>query len=215
MDLGVVGDVVAVVAQRRGIKRQQPQRRDAQVLQIVELLRQAAKVADAVVVAVVERADVQLIDDRVLVPLRIDVEMRFRWSDVEPDGAGLLRHREQVVLRILRVVRGSTRTPRGRESTNSAYPAAACRVHHSGDPRSTTRAATRVPAGGATSGSATGRQSRSRPRFTSTRRSSPASPKYRSKNASPASTAPSMRSARCAANTGSSRRKRSRSRCRR
>ena len=56
MDVGVVGDVVAVVAQRRGIERQQPERGDAEVLQVVELLGQAAEVADAVAVAVVERA---------------------------------------------------------------------------------------------------------------------------------------------------------------
>ena len=39
VDLGVVGDVVAVVAQRRGIERQQPERGDAEVLQVVELAR--------------------------------------------------------------------------------------------------------------------------------------------------------------------------------
>ena len=38
VDARVVGDVVAVVAQRRGIERQQPERRDAEVLQVVELL---------------------------------------------------------------------------------------------------------------------------------------------------------------------------------
>ena len=64
----VVGNVVAVVRQWRGIKRQQPQRGDAQVLQIAEILRQAAKIADAVAVAIQERADVKLINDRVLVP---------------------------------------------------------------------------------------------------------------------------------------------------
>ena len=68
VDVGVVGDVVAVVAQRRRIERQQPEGGDAQVLQVVELLRQPAEVADAVAVAVEERADVQLVDDRVLVP---------------------------------------------------------------------------------------------------------------------------------------------------
>ena len=49
-------------------------RRDAEVLQVVELLRQAAEVADAVAVAVVEGADVDLVDDRVLVPERVVVE---------------------------------------------------------------------------------------------------------------------------------------------
>ena len=57
--------------QRRRIERQQPDRVDAEVLDVVELLRQAAEVADAVVVAVEERLDVQLVDDRVLVPERV------------------------------------------------------------------------------------------------------------------------------------------------
>ena len=39
VDVGVVGDVVAVVAQRRRVERQQPERGDAEVLQVVELLR--------------------------------------------------------------------------------------------------------------------------------------------------------------------------------
>ena len=59
VDGGVVGDVVAVVAQRRGIKRQQPERRDAQVLEIIELLGQAPEITDAVAVAVEERPHVQ------------------------------------------------------------------------------------------------------------------------------------------------------------
>ena len=68
IDRAVVGDVVAVVAAGRGIERQQPQRGDAEILQIVELLGQAGEIADAVIVAVGEGLDVQLIDDGVLVP---------------------------------------------------------------------------------------------------------------------------------------------------
>ena len=71
VDVLVVGNVVAVVAQRRGIERQQPQGGDAEVLQVVELAAQPLKVADAVVVGVEEGLDVQLIDDRVLVPQRV------------------------------------------------------------------------------------------------------------------------------------------------
>ena len=77
MDVHVIGDVVAVVAQRRGKKRQQPQAGDAQVLQIIELLNQAREIADAVVVAVGESAHVQLVDDRVLVPQGI---RRAAWT---------------------------------------------------------------------------------------------------------------------------------------
>ena len=70
IDVRVVGDVVTIVLQRRGKERQQPDRRDAQVLDVVEPLGQAAEVADAVAVAVAECAHVQLVDDRVLVPKR-------------------------------------------------------------------------------------------------------------------------------------------------
>ena len=70
MDRTVVGDVVAVVAQRRREERHQPDGVDAQVLQIIELLRQPAKIADAVAIAVVQRAHVHLINDRVFVPER-------------------------------------------------------------------------------------------------------------------------------------------------
>ncbi len=51
IDRSVVGDVVTVVAARRGIERQQPDRGDAELLQIVQLLGQSREVADAVVVA--------------------------------------------------------------------------------------------------------------------------------------------------------------------
>ena len=68
IDAAVVGDVVAVVAQRGGVERQDPDRIDAELLHVVELLHQPGEVADAVVVAVEEGFDVQLIDDRVLVP---------------------------------------------------------------------------------------------------------------------------------------------------
>jgi hypothetical protein len=67
----VVGDVVAVVLERRRIEGQQPQRRDAQILDVVELRGKALEVAHAVVVRVEERLDVHLVYDRVLVPERL------------------------------------------------------------------------------------------------------------------------------------------------
>jgi hypothetical protein len=78
IDRAVVGDVVAVVAAGRGIERQQPQRGDAQILEIVELVAEPGKIADAVMVAVGERLDVQLIDDGVLVPELVVVELGNR-----------------------------------------------------------------------------------------------------------------------------------------
>ena len=89
IDALVVGDVVAVVAQRRRVEGQQPERRDAQIVQVVEPLRQAGEIADAVAVAVVERADAQLVDDRVLVPERVVVADDRRCAPAGfPSGAG-------------------------------------------------------------------------------------------------------------------------------
>ena len=48
---------------------------DAEVLDVVELGRHALEVAHAVVVGIEERLDVQLVDDRVLVPERIVVRV--------------------------------------------------------------------------------------------------------------------------------------------
>ena len=67
----VFGNVVPIVAAWRGIERQQPQGVHAQVGNVIELADQAGEVTDPVIVGIEERLDVQLIDDRVLVPERI------------------------------------------------------------------------------------------------------------------------------------------------
>ena len=74
VDLVVVGDVVAAVAQRAGVHRQQPDEVDAQPLQVVELLGQPAEVARAVGVAVEEAAQVDLVEDGLLEPEGIGLE---------------------------------------------------------------------------------------------------------------------------------------------
>ena len=84
VDLVVVGDVVAAVAQRAGEHRQQPDDVDAQPLQVVELLGQPAEVAGAVGVAVEEPAQVDLVEDGLLEPEGIGLEpmargRRGRW----------------------------------------------------------------------------------------------------------------------------------------
>ena len=71
MDSGVICDVIAVVLQRRRIEGKQPNHRNAEVLQIVQFLGQPREIADAVIVAVEKGADVQLVNDRVLVPQRV------------------------------------------------------------------------------------------------------------------------------------------------
>ncbi len=99
IDMHVIGDVIAVVPQGRRIKRQQPQRSDAQLLQIVEFLRQAGKIAHAVVVAVEERANMELIDYRVFVPGGVsargrDASLRShsRAAFACPAGSRFTRH---------------------------------------------------------------------------------------------------------------------------
>ena len=83
VDLAVVGDVVPVVAQRGRVEGQEPERGDAEALEVVELLDQAPEVADAVAVAVVEGPHVELVDDGVLVPGRRAGD-RSRSSSVLP-----------------------------------------------------------------------------------------------------------------------------------
>jgi len=70
VDLAVIRDVVAVVAQRRGVEGQQPDGGDAELLDVVELLDQAPEVADPVAVAVSERPHMALVEDGVFVPVR-------------------------------------------------------------------------------------------------------------------------------------------------
>ena len=69
-----VGDVVAAVPQRRDVHRQQPDAVDPEPLEVVELLDQPPEVARAVVVAVEEAADVDLVEDRALEPQRVRLE---------------------------------------------------------------------------------------------------------------------------------------------
>jgi hypothetical protein len=64
----VVGDVVAAVPQGRGVHRQQPEAVHAEPFEVVELLGQAAEVAHAVAIRVVEAAHINLVKDRVLEP---------------------------------------------------------------------------------------------------------------------------------------------------
>src|SRR5438094_9172990 len=68
----MIGDVVAVITQRRRIKRKKPDGRDAELLEIIQFLDQATEIAHSIAVTVAKRLDVQFVDDRVLVPKRID-----------------------------------------------------------------------------------------------------------------------------------------------
>ena len=69
-----VGDVVAAVLERRRVHRQQPDAVDPEPLEVLELLGQPAQVARAVAVAVVEPAQVDLVEDGPLEPQRVGLE---------------------------------------------------------------------------------------------------------------------------------------------
>jgi hypothetical protein len=73
VDGDVIRDVVAIVAQGRREEWHEPYRADPQFLEVVELPFKPLKITDAIPVAVVESADVDLIDDRVLVPKHIPI----------------------------------------------------------------------------------------------------------------------------------------------
>src|SRR3954447_21899747 len=97
MDREEVGDVVAAVAERRLVHRQEPDAVDAEPLQVVELVDQSAEVARPVVVAVVEAADVDLVEDRSLEPQWVALEpvpgLRHVSVSPLPEGQSLGRVR--------------------------------------------------------------------------------------------------------------------------
>ncbi len=67
-DVAIFGDVVAVVAARARVEGQQPDRRDAEIDDVIELGEQPLEIADPVIVGIEEGFEMQLIDDRILVP---------------------------------------------------------------------------------------------------------------------------------------------------
>jgi len=75
IDRAVIGDVVAVVAAGRGVKRQQPERGDAELLQIAQFFGQPREIADAVSVAVGKGLHMKLVDDGIFVPELVAVEI--------------------------------------------------------------------------------------------------------------------------------------------
>src|SRR5208282_6302480 len=79
VDSVVIRNVVPVVAKRRRKERHQPDRIDAEFLQISDLLLKSLKVPDAVAVAVVKSADVDLVNDCILVPKHILIQWQRRF----------------------------------------------------------------------------------------------------------------------------------------
>jgi hypothetical protein len=102
VDVEIIRDVVAVIAQGRRIKREQPDRGHAQFLEIIEFLDQPAEIADAVAVAVVKRLYMQFVNDRVFVPERITSE------DIIRHAANLCRRKRRA--QFSRREKGATNT---------------------------------------------------------------------------------------------------------
>src|SRR5437870_3083454 len=96
MDGGVIGDVISVIAQRRGIERQEPKRVDAEVLEVIELARQTLKITDAVGVRIEERLHVRLINNPVFVPKLVSHRKYSKSRSV------------RTFLRILKICAGTT-----------------------------------------------------------------------------------------------------------
>jgi hypothetical protein len=71
VNLAVVRDVVAVVAQGRRKEGEEPEAGDAERLDVFELVDQPRKVTDAIVIRVVEGLDRQFVDDGLLIPVRL------------------------------------------------------------------------------------------------------------------------------------------------
>ena len=63
IDIAEIGDVVAEIRHRRGIERRNPDGVDLQPAQVIEATPETFEIADAVAVAVLERAQIDLIDD--------------------------------------------------------------------------------------------------------------------------------------------------------
>ena len=66
-----VADVVTAVAQRGVVEGRQPQAVDAEPFQVVQLVGEAAQIADAVAIRIVEGAYQYFVEDRGLEPFRL------------------------------------------------------------------------------------------------------------------------------------------------
>jgi hypothetical protein len=66
----IVGYIISIVPERRRIERQEPDRGNAKIFEIIQLAQQTLKISDAVIVGIAKGFDVQLIDDGFLEPER-------------------------------------------------------------------------------------------------------------------------------------------------
>ena len=72
VDAVIVGDVIAIVLAGRRLERHQPDRGDAEPVQIIQPPQQSFEIADAVAIGIHVGADGQAIDHAILVPEVVD-----------------------------------------------------------------------------------------------------------------------------------------------
>src|ERR1700751_1358890 len=104
IDVLVIRDVVAIIAQWRGIERQQPQRGDPEIVEIIELAAQTLKIADSVVIGVEEGLHVQLIDDRIPVPEWVRARRLRQFAAAGQRGRSVVGWGHMVVVRSRRKI---------------------------------------------------------------------------------------------------------------
>ena len=78
VDARVVADIIAVVNHGRWIDRRQPERTCAELLQIIELFRDAAQITCAAACGIVKALWIYLVDSSVLPPFRFFHPYSFR-----------------------------------------------------------------------------------------------------------------------------------------
>src|SRR5258708_39340331 len=137
IDAVIVGDVVAVILAGRWLERHQPDRGDAEPVQVIQPPQQAFEVADAVTVGVHIGADGKTVEHGIFVPEVVDhprqpLPLRLDVSGEVISGEGAVgsRAKQQLWLLILRSLRQqASRRTRPGSSTGAFMVRLAIRRH--------------------------------------------------------------------------------------
>jgi len=73
IDMIVVGNIISVVFERRGVEGQQPDGRYAQIFEIIEFFKQTLEITNSITIAITKGFNVQFVNDRVFVPVQLIV----------------------------------------------------------------------------------------------------------------------------------------------
>ncbi len=68
IDIVIIGNIVPIIPQRRRVERQHPERRNPQLLQVVQLADQTTEVPHAVGIGIGKGLDMHLVNNRITVP---------------------------------------------------------------------------------------------------------------------------------------------------